>query len=84
MTDDGHRSAFVPPDGGPDGSVDIWFAPTAPTGKEKNWIKTLPGEGWSILVQLYGPLEPWFDDEWRPDDIVKVGSEKCGDSIRIT
>jgi len=55
-----------------DGSVDIWFSPKAPEGKEKNWIKTLPGEGWFILIRLYGPLEPYFSDDWKPDDIVKV------------
>lgn len=28
-----------------DGSVDLYFGPTAPKGKEKNWIKTIPGRG---------------------------------------
>jgi hypothetical protein len=56
----------------PDGSIDIWFAPTAPKGRKKNWIKTIPGEGWEILLRLYGPLEPYFDKTWKPDDIVKV------------
>ena len=53
-------------------SVDLWFAPKAPKGKEKNWVKTIPGEGWEILLRLNGPLEPYFDRAWRPDDIVKV------------
>ena len=60
------------PDANPDGSVDIWFAPEAPKGKEKNYIKTIPGEGWFIYIRLYGPLEPFFNGEWKPDDIVKV------------
>ncbi len=55
-----------------DGSVDIWFSPEAPKGKEKNWIKTIPGEGWFIYIRLFGPLEPYFDQTWKPDDIVKV------------
>jgi hypothetical protein len=55
-----------------DGSVDIWFAPQAPEGREKNWIKTLPGEGWEILLRLYGPLEAYFDKTWKPDDIVQM------------
>ncbi len=33
-----------------DGSVDIWFALEVPEGKENNWIKTIPGEGWMILM----------------------------------
>ena len=26
--------------------VDLYFAPTAPTGFEKNWIPTAPGKAW--------------------------------------
>jgi hypothetical protein len=27
-----------------DGSVDVWFAPEAPKGKESNWVQTIPGK----------------------------------------
>jgi hypothetical protein len=52
-----------------DGSVDVYFGPTAPTGSEKNWIQTVPGKGWNVIMRLYGPLEPWFDKTWRPGEI---------------
>jgi hypothetical protein len=52
-----------------DGSVDVWFAPEAPKGKENNWIQTIPGKGWFMILRLYGPLEPWFDQTWRPGEI---------------
>jgi hypothetical protein len=52
-----------------DGSVDVYFGPTAPVGKETNWIQTAPGKGWFTLLRLYGALEPWFDKTWRPGDI---------------
>jgi hypothetical protein len=55
-----------------DGSVDIYFGLEAPDGYENNWIKTIPGEGWEILVRLYGPLDPFFDQTWRPDDIERL------------
>jgi len=55
-----------------DGSVDVYFGPEAPEGYENNWIKTIPGEGWEILVRLYGPLDPFFDQTWKPNDIVKT------------
>ena len=29
-----------------DGSVDLYFGPKAPAGKEVNWIQTVPGKGW--------------------------------------
>ena len=51
-----------------DGSVDLYFGPQAPAGKELNWVETVPGKGWMVLIRLYGPLEPWFDKTWRPGE----------------
>jgi hypothetical protein len=45
----------------PDNSQDIFFGPEPPPGKETNWIQTIPGKGWFIMLRLYGPLDPWFD-----------------------
>jgi len=56
----------------PDGSVDVYFGPKAPTGKASNWIQTVPGKGWFTVLRLYGPLEPWFDKTWRPGEIELV------------
>ncbi len=55
-----------------DGSVDVYFGPEAPAGKEDNWIQTIPGKGWNTLLRLYGPLQPWFDKTWRPSEIEPV------------
>ncbi|KAF1690442.1 DUF1254 domain-containing protein [Pseudoxanthomonas koreensis] len=55
-----------------DGSVDLYFGPTAPPGKEANWIQTVPGKAWYTLFRLYGPLEPWFDKSWRPGEFERV------------
>ena len=52
-----------------DGSVDVYFGPKAPPGKEKNWVQTIPGKGWFMILRLYGPLEPWFNKTWRPGEI---------------
>ena len=52
-----------------DGSYDIYFGPKAPEGKESNWIQTVPGKGWNVILRFYGPLEPWFDKTWRPGEI---------------
>ena len=65
-------SLFDQPEINADGSVDLFFGPEAPAGKEKNWIKTLPGQGWFPYVRLYGPLEPFFDKTWKPSDIAKL------------
>ena len=55
-----------------DGSVDVYFGPKAPVGKENNWVQTIPGKGWSTLLRLYSPLEPWFNKSWRPGEIEPI------------
>jgi hypothetical protein len=55
-----------------DGSIDLYFSPKAPAGKEANWIQTVPGKGWFCLLRLYSPTEPWFDKTWRPGEIELV------------
>jgi hypothetical protein len=52
-----------------DGSYDVWFAPEAPQGKEGNWLQTVPGKSWFTILRMYGPLEPWIDQSWRPGEI---------------
>ena len=64
-------STYDRPEENPDGSIDIYFGPSAPVGKEKNWVKTLPGKGWFTYIRFYGPLEPFFAQTWKPDDIVR-------------
>ena len=55
-----------------DGSYDIYFGPEAPAGRGDNWIQTVPGKGWNVILRLYGPLEPWFEQTWRPGEIELV------------
>ena len=55
-----------------DGSVDLYFGPEAPAGKEKNWIPTVPGKGWFAYFRLYAPSEPFFDRTWQLEDIEKT------------
>ena len=56
----------------PDGSYDIYFGPTAPEGWEGNWLQTIPGKSWLIALRMYGPLEPWLNQTWRPSQIELV------------
>jgi hypothetical protein len=55
-----------------DGSVDVYFGPKPPRGKEPNWVQTIPGQSWFTILRLYGPLEPWFNKTWRPGEIELV------------
>ena len=53
-----------------DGSVDLYFGPTAPTGNEANWVQTIPGRHWFSYFRLYGPLEPARSHRtWKLNDI---------------
>jgi hypothetical protein len=57
----------------PDGSYDLHFGPEQPQGvPEANWLRTNPGEGFNVNLRLYGPTQPFFDQSWIPDDVVKV------------
>ena len=56
-----------------DGSVDLYFGPELPEGvSEKNWIKTIQGEGWFVASRLYAPLEPILNKSWRWNDFVRI------------
>jgi len=55
-----------------DGSVTVWVGPEAPKGKDGNWIQTMPGKSYNMMLRLYGPLQPWFDKSWRPGDFELV------------
>ena len=55
-----------------DGSATVYFGPKAPEGQEANWVQTIPGKGFNVLLRLYGPLKPWFDKTWMPGDFELV------------
>ncbi len=54
-----------------DGSIDIYYGPEAPEGKEQNWIPTVPGRAWFTYFRFYSPTEPYFDRSWVLPDIEK-------------
>ena len=56
----------------PDTSVDVYFGPKPPSGREANWVQTWPDKGWSVILGLYGALEPFFDKTWRPGEIEEM------------
>jgi hypothetical protein len=56
----------------PDTSVDVYFGPKAPPGKESNWVQTRPGKGWSVILRLYGPEQAFFDKTWKPGEFEEV------------
>ncbi len=55
-----------------DGSYDVYFASEPPEGQESNWLQTIPGKSWFVALRMYGPLQPWIDQTWRPGEIELV------------
>ncbi|RDI97753.1 DUF1254 domain-containing protein [Dyella solisilvae] len=55
-----------------DGTTEIWFGPTRPKGAT-NWIRTVPGKGYFVLLRLYGPTKTFFDKSWVPGDFEPQG-----------
>jgi hypothetical protein len=60
-----------------DGSVDVYFGPKPPRGKETNWVQTVPGKGWFTYLRFYGPTEPFFDKSWALNDFEKIGTSNA-------
>jgi hypothetical protein len=58
-----------------DGSVDIYFGPNAPVGKEANWVPTSPSGKFEVLFRFYGPEKPLFDKTWKLPDIERVAAQ---------
>jgi len=52
-----------------DGSVDVYFGPKAPPGKEGNWVPTDPKRKFELLFRLYGPEQRFFDKQWKLPDV---------------
>ena len=55
-----------------DGSVDLYFGPKAPKGKESNWIQTNTGESFFVYLRLYGPEKAYFDHTFPMNKIKKL------------
>ncbi|NNU69741.1 DUF1254 domain-containing protein [Rhizobium sp. WYCCWR 11152] len=55
-----------------DGSVDLYFGPTAPAGKEANWVPTDPLREFELMLRAYGPKKEFFEKAWVLPDVEKV------------
>ena len=66
------RSLFELKDKASEKSVDLYFGPTAPAGREGQWIKTISGKGWFVYFRIYGPEAAAFDRMWKPGDFELV------------
>jgi hypothetical protein len=61
-----------------DGSIDIYFGPTAPAGKETNWVPTDPARKFDLMARFYAPKKEFFDKVWKLPDVEKEVSGTVG------
>jgi len=55
-----------------DGSVDVWFGPSAPAGKASNWVPTSANGKFELIFRFYGPEKALFEKSWKLGDIEPV------------
>ena len=55
-----------------DGSVDIYFGPKAPAGKDSNWVPASADGKFEVLFRFYGPQKPLLTKSWVLPDLEKV------------
>jgi hypothetical protein len=56
----------------PDASVDVYFGPSAPAGKEASWVPTDPKAPFELLFRFYRPEKPLFDKSWKLPDAQRL------------
>ena len=57
-----------------DGSVDFTFGPQVPdAAAAANHLGTVPGEGFVIIVRLYGTQRAYYEGTWKLPDIERIG-----------
>jgi hypothetical protein len=46
--------------------------PFSSVAKEKNWVQTIPGQGWWVYLRFYAPTNAYIDKSWAMLDFEKV------------
>lgn len=55
-----------------DGSINIYFGPKAPEGKESNWVPTDLNRKFELMARFYGPTKALFEKTWKLPDVEEV------------
>ena len=55
-----------------DGCFDVFFSPNPTVGFENNWLQTIPGKSFIVILRVYGPLKPWIEKTWMPGEVTLV------------
>jgi hypothetical protein len=52
-----------------DGSVEVYFGPIAPAGKEANWVPTDAKRRFELMFRFYAPTKALFEKSWVLPDV---------------
>ena len=52
-----------------DGSINVYFGPKAPEGKESNWLPTAEENRFFLIFRFYGPQKGVFDGSFELNDV---------------
>ena len=66
------RSRFELTGGTASSSLDLFFGPNPPAGRERDWIETGAGTRWFARLCIYGPDCAAFDGSWKPGDLEEI------------
>lgn len=55
-----------------DRSIDVYFGPKAVDVSNGNTIQTIPVKTWYMVLNIYEPLEAWFNKTWMPGEIEEL------------
>jgi hypothetical protein len=58
-----------------DGSVDVYFGPKAPAGKESNWVPTDPARKFELMARFYAPKKEFFEKKWTLPDVERITAQ---------
>jgi hypothetical protein len=58
-----------------DGSVDLYFGPRAPAGKDSNWVPTDPARKFELMFRAYAPTKGLFEKTWVLPDVEKITAQ---------
>ena len=56
----------------PDGSIDLYFGPSAPSGQDSNWVPTDPERQFELMFRAYGPTQALLQKQWILPDVQLV------------
>jgi hypothetical protein len=57
-----------------DGTIEIYFGPKAPAGRDSNWIPTDPARKFELMFRLYAPTKALFEKTWVLPDVEKFAA----------